>query len=126
MQYSRTGGGQVAMLRRRILERRLKEMLLELAEENNIDLEDFVEWLYYAAGIRAKTSWNEVKRAVLSASELSARELAAYLAEQGVRIDGDTWIRIISSGSILFDSVQRMPNRGRQSEGSRGSRSTNT
>lgn len=114
------------MLRRRILERRLKEMLLELAEENNIDLEDFVEWLYYAAGIRAKASWNEVKRAVLAASELSARELAAYLVEQGVRIDEDTWIRIVSSGSTLFDSVQRMPNRGRQSEGSRGSRSTNT
>jgi hypothetical protein len=114
------------MLRRRILERRLKEMLLELAEKNNIDLEDFVEWLYYAASIRAKASWSKVKRAVLSASELSARELAAYLAEQGVRIDEDAWIRIVSSGSTLFDSVPRMPNRGRQSEGSGKSRGTNT
>ena len=114
------------MFRRRILERRLKEMLLELAEESNIDLEDFIEWLYYAAGIKARASWDEIKRAVLSANELSARELAAYLAEQGIKINEDAWMREVSSGFTLSNSVPRILDRGRQSGRREEPRSTNT
>ncbi|NOZ89542.1 MAG: hypothetical protein GXO15_06425 [Crenarchaeota archaeon] len=74
-----------AAARRRVVERRMKEVLLEAARRAGVDPGELAEWLSYAAGVRAEASWSSVRRAVLR-PEVSAQELAAFLVTEGVEV----------------------------------------
>ena len=101
----------MAYVRRRLLERKLKEMLLEQAKEAGINPEQIAEWLYEAAGIRANPAWRDIEKAVLRSDEISAQELAAYLVSEGVNVDEQKWLEILRQHG-LSKSVPRLPREG--------------
>jgi hypothetical protein len=68
-------------------ERDLKAILVEKLREN-VPLEDVREWLWEDYGIRAG-DWDAVKRAIVSAREVTARDIAVLLVEYGVNVEGE-------------------------------------
>jgi len=90
----------MAYVRRRLLDRKLKEMLLHHAREAELDPTDLAEWLYEDAGVKAQPNWRDVKRKVLYSEEITARELAAYLISEGIEINEKEWIEIVKRYSI--------------------------
>ncbi len=103
---------------RRIINRRLKEMLLDTAEKSGVDPSEIAEWLEEAAGVRvpSRSGWRRVRRAVLSAP-VTPQELAAFLLEKGVEVDEREWIRIVEEGSLLQGSTGRRVLRGGRAPG---------
>ncbi|ABM81043.1 hypothetical protein [Hyperthermus butylicus] len=101
----------MAQARRRLLERKLKEMLLEQAKRAGISPEQLAEWLYESAGIRVKATWHDVEREVLRSDEVSAQELAAYLLSEGVEVDESKWLDILRQHG-LSKSIPRLPREG--------------
>ena len=99
---------------RRIINRRLKEMLLDTAEMSGVDPAEIAEWLEEAAGVRvaaARSGWRGVRRAILSAP-VTPQELAAFLLEKGVEVNEREWIRIVEEGSLLQSSTGRRVRQG--------------
>ncbi len=92
----------MAYVRRRIIERKLKEMILEEARRRGVDPRDLAEWAYYAAGVKVRrTDWDEVVRAILRSDDITAQELAAYLyTEHGLEIDENRWVEVLRSFSL--------------------------
>ena len=103
---------------RRIVDRRLKEMLLDAAPLGGVDPAELAEWLDEAAGVRVagRAGWRRVRRAVLSAP-VTPQELAAFLLEKGVEVDEREWIRIVEEGSLLQGSARRRVLRGGEAAG---------
>lgn len=111
----------MSSVRRRLLERRLKEMLLDQAQRAGLGAERLAEWLYEEHGVRARPDWRSVRRAALS-SPVTAQELAAFLIEEGVEVDEDAWLRVLKEYSI-GNSVPRLPGSGgAEARGGRGRR----
>jgi hypothetical protein len=107
MKFSRTGGGAVSAAARRLLERRLKEMLLEEAERAGLEPWRLAEWLYEEHGVRVRPDPRSVRRAVLS-SPVTAQELAVFLMEEGVEVSEEKWLRILREQPI-GGAVPRLP-----------------
>ncbi|MET1128925.1 MAG: hypothetical protein ABWW70_06370 [Thermoproteota archaeon] len=95
------------MFTRRVVEKRLKRFLLEEARKAKLDLQEIAEWLQFSAGISARPDWGDIERKILEAEEISAQELAAFLLEEGVRVDEEKWIEIVKS-SYKGTKVPRM------------------
>jgi acyl carrier protein len=104
-----------AAIKRRLIERKLKEMLLEKAVRNRIDLRELADWLYESAGIKVgKITWDNIKRAILRADEITAQELAVYLMEEhGIRIDEREWLRILRSFGLTTTTSKILGDKGR-------------
>lgn len=102
---SRTGGGILSRHRRDEIERELKRILLWNARDGGVDLDELVEWLYYAVGVRVRRDWCDVEKKVLKSKELTARELASFLASEGINVDEEAWIE-------LLESCEKEPVRG--------------
>jgi len=101
--------------RRALVERKLKEMLLEAAERAGLDPRELAEWLYEEHGVRVAGGWASLRRAV-ARSEVTAQELAVFLLEHGVEVDEEAWIEVVKKYSI-GDSVPRLPPLGRGRRG---------
>ena len=69
-------------------DRALKAVLMEKIREA-VPLEDVREWLWEDYGIKAR-DWDNVKKAILSAREITARDLAVLLLDYGVNVE-DAW-----------------------------------
>jgi len=85
---------------RLLAEKEIKRMLIQAAKNQGVSLQDIVEWLYYEAGIRARPSWSDVEKKVLS-KDVDPQSLASFLLEQGVEIDEEEWLRILDKYSGL-------------------------
>lgn len=105
----------MAAARRALVERKLKEMLLDAAERAGIEPGEIADWLYEEHGVRAARSWSAVRRAV-ARSEVTAQELAVFLLDHGVEVDEEAWIEIVKKYSI-GDTVPRLPPTGRGRRG---------
>ncbi len=70
--------------RRLAADREAKERLVRLLE-GSAQLEEVLEWLWEDFGIRVSPSWDEVRRAIISSREVSARALAVFLVESGAK-----------------------------------------
>ncbi|KSW12271.1 hypothetical protein CF15_05850 [Pyrodictium occultum] len=98
----------MAYVRRRLVERKLKEMLLRRAREAGMEPAQLASWLYEAAGIRAQPSWRDLERKILYNDDVTAQELAAYLLSEGIKVDEKEWIRVVKSHSVGIE-VPRLP-----------------
>ena len=98
---------------RLLAEKEIKHMLIQAAKNQGVSLQDIVEWLYYEAGIRARPSWSDVEKKVLS-NDVDPRSLASFLLEQGVEIDEEEWLRILDKYSGLEEP--RFLRRGERSK----------
>jgi len=85
---------------RLLAEKEIKRMLIQVAKSQGISLQEIIEWLYYEAGIRARPSWSDVEKKILS-KDVDPRALASFLLEQGVEIDEEEWLRILDKYSGL-------------------------
>ncbi len=85
---------------RLLAEKEIKRMLIQAAKNQGVSLQDIVEWLYYEVGIRARPSWSDVEKKVLS-KDVDPQSLASFLLEQGVEIDEEEWLRILDKYSGL-------------------------
>ena len=85
---------------RLLAEKEIKRMLIQAAKNQGVSPQDIVEWLYYEAGIRARPSWSDIERKVLS-KDVDPQSLASFLLEQGVEIDEEEWLRILDKYSGL-------------------------
>jgi len=98
----------LAYVRRRLLDRKLKEMLLRRAREAGIEPGQLAEWLYEEAGIRAQSNWRDVERKILYSEEVTAREFAAYLISEGIDVDEKEWIETVKKYGF-GTTVPRLP-----------------
>ncbi len=108
----------MSAVRRSLVERKLKEMLLDAAERAGIEPGEVAEWLYEEHGVRAGRSWKAVRRAVVR-SEVTAQELAVFLLDHGVEVDEEAWIEVVKKYSI-GDTVPRLPPLGSGRRGGGG------
>jgi transposase len=106
----------LSIVRRKLIERKLKEMLLEKAERENVDPRDVASWLYEAVGVRVgRATWENVRRAILRSDELTAQELAVYLMEEhGVKIDEHEWLSVLRSFGLTVSTSKILGGRGRK------------
>ncbi len=98
---------------RLLAEREIKRMLIRAAKNQGVSLRDIVEWLYYEAGIRARPSWSDVEKKILS-KDVDPQSLASFLLEQGIEIDEKEWLRILDKYSGLEEP--RFLRRGEKSK----------
>ncbi len=105
------------MAARRLVEHRLKEYLLRLAEERGLARE-LAEWLYEEHGVRVAAEWRRLRRAVLREPTVTPQELAVFLLNHGVEVTEEEWLSIIRAQSIA-GSVPRLPS-GEDAGRSRG------
>ncbi|BES81405.1 hypothetical protein [Pyrodictium abyssi] len=98
----------MAYVRRRLLDRKLKEMLLRRAREAGIEPGQLAEWLYEEAGIRAQSNWRDIERKILYSEEVTAREFAAYLISEGIDVDEKEWMEVVKRYSF-GTTVPRLP-----------------
>ena len=85
---------------RLLAEKEIKHMLIQVAKSQGVSLQEIIDWLYYEAGIRARPSWSDVEKKILS-KDVDPRALASFLLEQGVEIDEEEWLRILDKYSGL-------------------------
>lgn len=71
-------------------ERATKASLMSQAK-GRIDLEEFVEWLWEDFGIRVRSSWDDVIKAVVNSDEVLPQDLAAFMISMGVEPDEGAW-----------------------------------
>lgn len=77
--------------------RRVKKMLLEQLEEAMSRdpklLEELREWLFESFGIsvRRGAGWEELRRRIASADEVTDRNLAVFMLERGLMPDESAW-----------------------------------
>jgi len=106
----------LSAVRRRLIERKLKEMLLEKAKHAGVDPRELASWLYEAAGIRvSRATWENVVRAILRSDEITAQELAVYLMEEhGVKFDEIAWLKALRSFGLATAASKVLGGRGRK------------
>lgn len=100
----------MAYTRRRLLERRLKEMLLGQARRAGVEPGVVAEWLYEEHGVKTRPNWVSVERALLG-GEVTAQEFAAFLLDIGVEVDEEEWLEVLKSTGVS-PHVPRLPGAG--------------
>ncbi len=91
----------------RLLERRLKEILLEAARRQGVSAARLAERIEEETGLRVPRSWEGLVRFVLSSGEIDERELAAILVDLGVEVPEEEWINLVSRYRLKAPRLSR-------------------
>ncbi|MCE4606352.1 MAG: hypothetical protein F7B59_03355 [Desulfurococcales archaeon] len=76
---------------RRIAEKTTKEALFRQVEEN-VPMEDVVEWLYEDFGVSiGRKTWSNLKRAVLKAADIKPQDIAILLMDHDIQPNEGAW-----------------------------------
>jgi len=68
----------------------IKEALLSQLK-GKVSLNDIIEWLWDDFGLRAKRSWDDVKRVIISSDEILPQDVATFMIDEGVTPDEGAW-----------------------------------
>ncbi|MEB3756859.1 MAG: hypothetical protein GSR79_08415 [Desulfurococcales archaeon] len=76
---------------RRLAEKAVKEALFKQVEEN-VPIDDVVEWLYEDFGIHTgRKNWSNLKRATLKSPDVKPQDIAILLMEHDIQPDEGAW-----------------------------------
>jgi len=78
--------------RDKLRERRIKDMLIDSMMSSGVDPREVAEWLWEDFGVKAKPSWDSIKRVILRNTEITSRDLAVAMIEWGVIPDEGIWL----------------------------------
>ena len=96
------------MARTRLLERKLKEMLLEAARRQGVSASRLAERLEEELGARLPRSWDKLVRVIVESDEIDERELAAVMVDMGVEVPEEEWLKLVSRYSLRAPRVKPM------------------
>ncbi len=85
-------------IKQKIYEKAVKEALLNQMK-NKINIDEAVEWLYDDFGIKIKSSWENLRKAVLNNSEITPNDIAVFMIDQGVEVDEGAW-HVLPTGGM--------------------------
>ncbi|MCE4615368.1 MAG: hypothetical protein F7B60_07575 [Desulfurococcales archaeon] len=76
---------------RKMADRSVKEALFQQVEEN-IPIDDVVEWLYEDFGVHAgRKKWSNLKRATLKSTDIKPQDMAILLMDHDIQPNEGAW-----------------------------------
>ncbi|MCE4628335.1 MAG: hypothetical protein F7C34_04215 [Desulfurococcales archaeon] len=77
--------------KRKIMNRAIKENLLDQMERSGISPGEASEWLWDDFGKRVPPRWDKIRKAVLSDPDVTPQDLAVFMIDQGVQPEEGAW-----------------------------------
>ncbi|MEB3860831.1 MAG: hypothetical protein GSR84_01250 [Desulfurococcales archaeon] len=72
-------------------ERAIKEVLVGQLKSSGIPASDVAEWLWEDFGIRVRSEWGRLERAILSSRDVTPQDLAVFMIDNGVEPEEGAW-----------------------------------
>ena len=81
-------------MHRFLRDKEIKKRLLEALKgiDNGQIQQSICEWLWEDFGINVQCNWKDIERKILKEKSISARDLAAFMVREGIKVDESLWL----------------------------------